>query len=155
MRLVVQRVNKAKVEAQKRVVGEIDKGLFVLLGIGEGDTRKNAEEIVKKLLKLRVMADSNDKMNLDIKEAGGSILVVSQFTLYADMSRGNRPSFIKAAKPDVARDLYKYFISLLVEAGVYTQTGEFGEYMDIDLELDGPVTILMTNDPPAGRQTDD
>jgi D-tyrosyl-tRNA(Tyr) deacylase len=146
MRLVIQRVNKASVEVTEtgKIAGRIGKGLFVLLGIGEEDNEEDVEKLVEKLLKLRIMADKNDKMNLSITDVKGEILVVSQFTLYADISKGNRPSFVKAAGHDKARDLYRLFISKLVEKGIKVETGSFGKYMKISAELDGPVTILVS-----------
>jgi len=141
MKLVVQRVSEARVKVGDEVVGEIGKGYLVLLGVGREDSEKKADELAGRLVKLRVMSDEKDKMNLAIKEAGGEVLVVSQFTLYADMSRGNRPSFVKAAGADLARDLYRHFVAKLIEEGVVAKTGRFGEYMRIEAELDGPVTI--------------
>lgn len=143
MRLVIQRVKKSKVSVDNKVVGEIGPGLFVLLGIGEGDIPDSVDALVHKLVKLRVLDDGKGKMNLSIKDVGGEILVVSQFTLYADTSAGNRPSFIKAAKPDVARPLYERFVQRLKEEGVKVATGSFGEYMQIESLADGPVTILL------------
>ena len=154
MRLVVQRVNSASVSVNKKTVGEIEKGLFVLFGAGDGDTKEQAEVLADKLAKLRVMSDENDptspkatrgqgKMNLSVKDVDASILVVAQFTLYADTSAGNRPSFIKAAKPEIANELYKYFIENLRKHDINVQTGSFGEYMNISTEIDGPVTILF------------
>lgn len=160
MRLVVQRVSKAKVTTKKdlpagrqvrKVVGEIGKGLFVLLGIKKEDTEKSVELLANKLLKLRVMSDEQDKqslagkagkMNLSVKDSGGEILVVSQFTLHADVSGGNRPSFINAEEPSKAKKLYELFISKLRELGIKVETGSFGDYMEIETILDGPVTIL-------------
>lgn len=144
MRLVVQRVEKAKVirvEDQK-VVGEIGKGLFVLVGFKKGDTEKDVDSVTEKLSKLRVMADSEDKMNLSVKDVDGKLLVVSQFTLYADTSGGNRPSFINAEDPKKAEKLYQYFVIKLKGFGLDVETGSFGDFMKIDAVLDGPVTIL-------------
>ena len=145
MRLVVQRVNSAKVVVAEtgKVVGEIGKGLFVLLGVKDGDSEREAEVLAEKLVKLRVMADDAGKMNLSVKDVAVSVLVVSQFTLYADTSKGNRPSFIKAAEPGHAEKLYKHFVDKLKEKGVEVETGSFGEYMEIDAKLDGPVTIII------------
>ena len=145
MRLVVQRVNSAKVVVAEtgKVVGEIGKGLFVLLGVKDGDSEKDAKALAEKLAKLRVMADKKGKMNLSVKDVAVSVLVVSQFTLYADTSKGNRPSFIKAAEPGHAEKLYKHFVDKLKEKGVEVETGSFGEYMEIDAKLDGPVTIII------------
>lgn len=145
MRLVVQRVEKASVEAGGRVVGEINQGLFVLLGIKKGDTEKQADSLVEKLVKLRIMADENDKMNLSVKDINSQILIVSQFTLYANTKDGNRPSFLDAEDPKKAKELYKYFVEKLQENNIGTQTGSFGEYMKIKTDLDGPVTIVLEN----------
>jgi len=144
MRLVIQRVKKASVRlASGEIVGEIGKGYLVLVGVKNGDNQKDAEVLAEKLAKLRVMADEEGKMNLTVEDTKARILVVSQFTLYADTQRGNRPSFINAAEPKVARDIYEYFIKLLENKGLKVETGSFGDYMEISAELDGPVTILL------------
>ncbi len=143
MRLVIQRVNNAEVSAKGKIVGKIDKGLFVLIGFKKGDTEENVNYLAEKLVKLRVMADDNNKMNLSAKEADGQILAVSQFTLYANTKDGNRPSFISAEEPEKAKELYKYFMDKLETFGLVVQTGQFGEYMKINAELDGPVTIIL------------
>lgn len=143
MRLVIQRVNSASVLTSGKIVGKIDKGLFVLFGVGQGDSKKDAELLAEKISKLRIMADENNKMNLSVIDTRSSILVVSQFTLHADTSGGNRPSFINAGDPDKAVILYKHFINLLREKDIDVQTGSFGEYMKISAELDGPVTIIL------------
>ena len=137
MRLVVQRVKKAKVGKAK-----VGLGLLVLLGVGKGDSKKEAEILADKLSKLRVMADKKGKMNLSIGDVSGEILVVSQFTLHADTLGGNRPSFINAALPDVAKEIYEHFVSQLRGKGLSVKTGTFGSYMEIEAILDGPVTIL-------------
>jgi D-tyrosyl-tRNA(Tyr) deacylase len=144
MKLVVQRVKKAKVVrvADKKVVGEIEKGLSVLVGFKKGDSEKEVGVLAEKLSKLRVMSDSQDKMNLSVNDVGGKMLVVSQFTLYADTNGGNRPSFIDAEEPVKAEKLYELFISKLKEKGIKVETGSFGDYMEIEAVLDGPVTIL-------------
>jgi D-tyrosyl-tRNA(Tyr) deacylase len=144
MRLVVQRVKEAMVKriSDGAVVGKIGNGYFVLVGVGKEDTLEDTEALAAKLLKLRVMADENGKMNLSIKEACGEILVVSQFTLYADTSGGNRPSFINAALPEDAKKIYEHFVNELKESGIKVETGSFGDYMEIETILDGPVTIL-------------
>ncbi len=144
MRLVVQRVKKAEVKTVKdgKTVGRISKGLFVLVGVKKRDTLKDAEGLAEKLSKLRVMADKNDKMNLSLKDVDGELLVVSQFTLYAGTSAGNRPSFIDAALPEEAKLIYEYFVSKLKEKGIRVETGSFGDYMEIETLLDGPVTII-------------
>ncbi|OGM10609.1 D-tyrosyl-tRNA(Tyr) deacylase [Candidatus Woesebacteria bacterium RBG_13_34_9] len=145
MKLVVQRVNHAKVVSVKnsKILGKIDKGLFVLLGVGRDDDEKKAETLAQKLSKLRIISDEKGKMNLSILDSNGQILVVSQFTLYADTSGGNRPSFIDAAEPVHARKLYEHFIKCLISLGINVRTGSFGDYMRISLELDGPVTINL------------
>jgi len=147
MRLVIQRVKKASVRVKEsgEIVGKIEKGLFVLVGVAEGDTEKNSEILAEKLAKLRVMPDDSGKMNLTVNEVGGKILAVSQFTLIADTSKGNRPSFIKAAKPELAEKIYNHFVEKLQKLGVKVETGKFGEYMEIDADLDGPVTIIIEN----------
>ena len=144
MRLVVQRVEKAKVVrvSSGETVGEIGLGLFVLVGFKKGDTSQSVELLVDKLSKLRVMSDEKDKMNLSVTDAGGSILIVSQFTLHADTGSGNRPSFIDAEEPAKAKSLYELFIAKLKETTIKTETGSFGDYMEIETVLDGPVTIL-------------
>jgi len=147
MRLVVQRVEKAKVIKVDDgfVVGEIGKGLFVLVGIKKGDTEKSAELLADKLSKLRVMSDNENKMNLSVGDVKGSMLVVSQFTLHADTSEGNRPSFINAEKPKQAKELYEFFVAKLKENGIKVETGSFGDYMKIEVVLDGPVTIIYSD----------
>lgn len=147
MRLVVQRVNKAAVLVvdSGKTVGEIGKGLLVLVGVKKGDTTKNAEILANKLAKLRVMADENDKMNLSVKDIKAEILAVSQFTLYANTNDGNRPSFIDAELPGKAKEIYEYFVNTLKNLGIKTEIGSFGDYMKIESELDGPVTIILEN----------
>lgn len=148
MKLVIQRVKKSKVVVAdiKKVAGEINQGYLVLVGVKGGDTLKDAESLAEKLAKLRIMADDKGKMNLSIKDAKGKILAVSQFTLLADTSKGNRPSFIKAAKPDLAEKIYNHFLSELENLGVEIETGKFGAYMNISAELDGPVTIILNSE---------
>ncbi len=145
MRLVVQRVKKAEVVvvSSKKVAGTIGKGLFVLVGVKKGDAKKEAETLANKLVKLRVMADESDKMNLSVVDAKVAILAVSQFTLYADTSRGNRPSFIQAEDPEKAAEIYNHFVAKVRELGVETEIGSFGNNMKIEAELDGPVTIIL------------
>ena len=146
MKLVVQRVKKAKVTVEDKIVGEIDEGFLVLLGVKPTDTEKTADYLVKKLCNLRVFKDENDKMNLNIKQVQGSLLIVSQFTLYANCKEGNRPSFTDAAKPDKANELYEYFCNKCRENEIEVQTGEFGAHMQVELLNDGPVTIILEND---------
>ena len=143
MKLVVQRVKNAKVEVNEKVVGEIDKGFLVLLGVTHTDTKEIADYLVKKLCHLRIFEDENEKMNLSLKDVNGKLLIVSQFTLYADCTAGNRPSFINAAKPDFANELYEYFCQKCKDSGIEVETGVFGADMKVSLLNDGPVTIIM------------
>lgn len=143
MKLVVQRVLKASVSVNGKVISSIDKGFLVLTGITVTDTEKTAAFLAEKLVKLRIMNDEADKMNLSIKDVGGEILIVSQFTLYGDTKGGNRPSFINAARPEVAEPIYNYFVEKVRSLGVKVQTGKFGAEMKIESTLDGPVTILL------------
>lgn len=145
MKLVVQRVKNANVSIENNIVGKINQGFVVLLGVSNEDTKENADYLVKKLLNLRVFSDNDDKMNLSIKDIEGELLIVSQFTLYANCKKGNRPSFIEAAKPEHAKPLYEYFINECRKENLNVQTGEFGADMQIDLINDGPVTILLEN----------
>ena len=143
MRLVIQRVKNAKVDIDGKTVSSIGKGLLVLLGVTHEDTKETVDYLVKKLCKLRVFEDENGKMNLSIKEVEGKLLIVSQFTLYADCSRGNRPSFVNAAKPDFANELYEYFCEKWKEEQIEVQKGIFGADMKVSLLNDGPVTIIL------------
>ena len=143
MRLLIQRVSKASVKVEGECVGKINKGFLVFLGITHEDTKDNVDYLVNKLYNLRVFEDENEKMNLSIKNINGEILIVSQFTLYADTSHGNRPSFINAAKPDEANELYEYFIEKAKQTGLKIEAGIFGADMKVELLNDGPVTILL------------
>jgi len=143
MRIIIQRVNSAKVSVEGKTLAQIKNGMLVLLGIGQEDEKNDAEKLAIKLLKMRIMKDGVGKMNLSVSDVKGSILVVSQFTLYADTSDGNRPSFIRAKEPAEAEKLYLYFLDLLKKSSVNVQNGEFGSYMKIQTELDGPVTIIL------------
>lgn len=143
MKLVVQRVNNAKVDVDSKTVGSIEKGFLVLLGVTHTDTKEIADYLVKKLCNLRVFEDENEKMNLSIKDVNGKLLIVSQFTLYADCTGGNRPSFINAAKPEFANELYEYFCDKCKETGIEVQKGIFGADMKVNLLNDGPVTIIL------------
>lgn len=147
MKIVIQRVKSAKVTRQEddKVVGEIKNGLFLLLGIKKGDTEKKVDELVNKILKLRIMADNNGKMNLSVVDTKSEILLVSQFTLYANTRDGNRPSFIDAEEPDRAKLLYEYMVKKFKESGLKIEIGSFGDYMSIGCVLDGPVTIVLEN----------
>ena len=142
MRAVVQRVSHAQVKVDGKVVGKIEKGYLVLLGVKEGDTTKEADFLVNKVVNLRVFEDENDKMNLSIKDVGGEMLIVSQFTLYGDASHGNRPSFIEAARPEEANSLYEYFCDKVGQE-VHVEKGVFQAEMKVELLNDGPVTILL------------
>ncbi len=142
MRAVVQRVSHAQVKVDGKVVGKIEKGYLVLLGVKEGDTTKEADFLANKVVNLRVFEDENDKMNLSIKDVGGEMLIVSQFTLYGDASHGNRPSFTEAARPEEANSLYEYFCEKVGQE-VHVEKGVFQAEMKVDLLNDGPVTILL------------
>jgi D-aminoacyl-tRNA deacylase len=143
MRAVVQRVSRAEVRIERRVVGKIGRGFVVLLGVAAGDNDADAAFVVDKILGMRIFADGAGKMNLSITQADGAMLVVSQFTLLADTNSGRRPSFTKAATPDEARRLYEHFLSLARTRDVKVETGEFGATMEVDLVNDGPVTIIL------------
>jgi D-aminoacyl-tRNA deacylase len=143
MRAVVQRVSRASVTVSDEVVGEIGQGLLVLLGVGHEDNRASADYLADKIVGLRIFEDDNGKMNKAVAEAGGRVLVVSQFTLYGDVRHGKRPSFDDAASPEVARDLYEYFVARIRAAGLQCETGKFQETMLVELINDGPVTILL------------
>ncbi len=143
MKLVVQRVKNAKVEVEGKIVGKIDKGFLVLLGVTHNDTREIADYLVKKICNLRVFEDENGKMNLNIKQVEGELLIVSQFTLYGDCTEGNRPSFTNAAKPDLANELYEYFCNKCAENDINVEKGIFGADMKVNLLNDGPVTIII------------
>ena len=142
MRALIQRVKKAKVLVGCEIISEIGKGFLILLGVKVGDTETDVNFLAEKIANLRIMADSQDKMNLSIQDVKGEILVVSQFTLYADVSGGNRPSFINAALPLDARKIYEGFVTKLKESGIKIETGSFGDYMETNVILNGPVTIL-------------
>ena len=147
MRAVVTRVNSASVSIGGAVVGEIGRGFLILLGVAPGDTPALCKKLAEKILGLRVFRDENDKMNLSLADVGGSVLVVSQFTLYADVSHGRRPSFVGAAGAELANALYEQFLSECDRLGFAPQHGEFGAYMQVASENDGPVTIIVdTND---------
>lgn len=143
MKLVIQRVKHAKVEVENEIVGKIGQGFLVLLGVGPEDTKETANYLVQKLIKLRVFEDENGKMNLALKDINGELLIVSQFTLYADCTSGNRPSFTNAAKPDKANELYEYFIEQCKKENVKVEHGIFGADMKVELLNDGPVTIIL------------
>ena len=143
MKFIVQRVNKSQVEVEEKIVGKIDRGFMVLIGITHNDTKEIADFLVRKLINLRVFEDENGKMNLSLKDVQGSLLLISQFTLYADCTSGNRPSFINAAKPEFANELYEYIIEECKKQIPNVQTGIFGADMQVSLVNDGPVTIIL------------
>lgn len=143
MRAVVQRVSRAQVTVGSQDAGEIGRGLLVLLGIAQDDTETDANYLADKIIGLRVFEDAGGKMNCAVQEVAGSVLVVSQFTLYGDVRRGKRPSFDAAAPPERARILYEYFIERIHSAGIRCETGRFQEMMQVELVNDGPVTILL------------
>lgn len=143
MKLLVQRVSSAQVDVDSKTVGKINNGFLVLIGVTHTDTREIADYLVKKLCNLRVFKDENSKMNLSIKDVDGELLIVSQFTLYADCQHGNRPSFVNNAKPDMANELYKYFVEKCKREVEKVETGIFGADMKVSLLNDGPVTIML------------
>ena len=143
MRAVIQRVSRAKVTVGGEVVGEIGPGLLVLLGVGSGDTRADADYLAEKTIGLRIFEDRDGKMNLSLADTGGALLVVSQFTLYGDVRRGKRPSFDGAAPPQEAKDRYEYFVEKIRAVGLRCETGRFQEMMQVELVNEGPVTILL------------
>ena len=143
MRLLVQRVLNSNVKVDGKVVGEISKGYMVLLGVTHDDDKEKADYLVNKLLNLRVFEDENGKMNLNIKQVGGELLIISQFTLYGNTKDGNRPSFTDAAKPDKANELYEYFIEKCKKENIKTEAGIFGADMKVSLVNDGPVTVML------------
>ena len=144
MRLVVQRVTEASVKVDNKIVGQINQGFLVLLGIKNTDTKKDADYLVRKLINLRVFSDENDKMNLALKDVSGELLIISQFTLYGDCKKsGNRPSFTDSAKPDIAIPLYEYFVAECKKQIPVVRTGIFGADMKVNLLNNGPVTIII------------
>ncbi|NLL92667.1 MAG: D-tyrosyl-tRNA(Tyr) deacylase [Clostridiales bacterium] len=143
MRFVIQRVEKASVEVENEVIGKIDKGFLVLIGISDEDTVAIADKMVKKLIGMRIFDDAVGKTNLALSDVDGELLLVSQFTLYADCKKGNRPSFIKAGAPQMAEEMYKYIIAKCKEEVKIVETGSFGADMKIELTNDGPFTILL------------
>ena len=144
MKLVIQRVSEANVKVDNKVVGKINNGFLVLLGVTHSDTKDDADYLVRKLINLRVFTDENDKLNLSIKDINGELLIISQFTLYAETKKsGNRPSFTESAKPDIAIPLYEYFVEECKKQIPIVQTGIFGADMKVSLINDGPVTIIM------------
>ncbi|CEO31781.1 D-aminoacyl-tRNA deacylase [Paraclostridium sordellii] len=146
MRAVVQRVASSKVIVDESTIGEINKGLLILLGVTHEDTSKDVDYLLDKIVNLRIFEDENDKMNLSLKDVNGELLVVSQFTLYGDCRKGRRPNFTNAAKPDLATSLYEEFIDKAKKEGIKVGTGKFGAHMMVELVNDGPVTILIDSE---------
>ena len=143
MRIVLQRVSHASVTVEEKVIGQIQRGFLLLVGVTHDDTTEDMEYIVRKIVQMRIFEDEEGKLNRSIQDIGGEILSVSQFTLYADTKKGNRPSFSKAAPGDVAIDMFEQFNGLLRDTGIPVETGQFGADMKVELLNDGPVTILL------------
>lgn len=143
MKLVIQKVSSASVEVDENCVGKIGKGFLVLVGIGKGDTREVADQYIKKMVNLRIFTDENGKTNLSLADVGGEVLLVSQFTLYANCRKGNRPSFFDAGEPQTAEELYEYMIEKVKESVPVVQTGKFGALMKVSLINEGPFTIIL------------
>ena len=143
MRIVLQRVTSASVTVDGEVTGRIGTGYLVLLGVGQGDTEEDCRRLADKLINLRIFSDENGKINLSLTDVGGDLLIVSQFTLYADCRKGNRPNFIQAGKPDEAERLYNYFADYCRSKGKHVETGIFGADMKVELVNDGPFTIVL------------
>ena len=146
MRLLLQRVSRAEVRVGGRVTGRINQGYLLLVGLTHSDTASQLEWMAEKIAGLRLFADADGKMNLGLADVGGAVLVVSQFTLYGDCGKGRRPSFVDAARPEIAKPLYDRFIALLRERALPVETGEFGSMMDVELVNDGPVTIILDSE---------
>ncbi len=146
MRFVIQRVTESKVEVDGKVIGKIGKGFMVLVGVSDTDTKEIADKMVKKLVGMRIFEDENGKTNLSLDAVGGELLLISQFTLYANCKRGNRPSFIEAGAPDMANEMYEYIIAKCKESVEVVERGEFGADMKVSLVNDGPFTILLDSD---------
>ncbi len=146
MRFVIQRVTNADVKVEGQTVGEIGKGFMVLIGVSDSDTREIADKMVKKMLGLRIFEDENGKTNLSLDTVGGSLLLISQFTLYANCKKGNRPSFIEAGDPAMAEEMYEYIIGKCRETVPTVERGQFGADMKVSLTNDGPFTIILDSD---------
>lgn len=143
MKAVIQRVKSSSVSVADEIVGEINQGLLILLGITHDDTKDQCDWLANKIINMRIFSDSEDKLNLSVKDIAGSILVISQFTLYAEAEKGNRPSFTSAARPEIAKPLYEYFIDKLKANDVPVESGIFGADMQVELINDGPITIIL------------
>ncbi|MBQ7119221.1 MAG: D-tyrosyl-tRNA(Tyr) deacylase [Oscillospiraceae bacterium] len=152
MKAVITRVKSAEVKIDGITHSKIKNGLLILLGISTRDTAQDAEYLAKKISMMRIFEDSEEKLNLSCAQAGGSMMVVSNFTLYADTKKGNRPSFVEAARPEHAKPLYEYFTELLRDAGYKTETGVFGAYMELESVNDGPITVVMNTDEVFGEE---
>lgn len=146
MKFVIQRVNNASVTIDEKIVGKINKGFLVLIGVSNDDTKEIADKMIKKLIGMRIFDDENGKTNLALADVDGELLLVSQFTLYANCKKGNRPSFINAGAPDMANEMYEYIIEKCREQVKVVETGEFGADMKVKLENDGPFTIVLDSD---------
>lgn len=146
MKFVIQRVNNASVTIDEKIVGKINKGFLVLIGVSNEDTKEIADKMIKKLIGIRIFDDENGKTNLALADVDGELLLVSQFTLYANCKKGNRPSFINAGAPDMANEMYEYIIEKCREMVKVVETGEFGADMKVKLENDGPFTIVLDSD---------
>lgn len=146
MRFVIQRVTEANVKVDGNVLGKINKGFLVLIGVADSDTKEIADKMIKKMIGLRIFEDENGKTNLALKDVNGELLLISQFTLYADCKKGNRPSFINAGKPDMANEMYEYIISECKKEVPVVEKGEFGADMKVSLLNDGPFTIYLDSD---------
>lgn len=143
MKFVIQRVSKASVSVEKKIVGEIQNGFLVFIGVCDTDTYEIADKMVSKLLNLRIFSDENGKTNLDLKKVNGGLLIISQFTLYADCRKGNRPSFTKAGNPDYANEMYEYILKKCSDEIPHVAHGTFGEHMEVSLINDGPFTVIL------------
>lgn len=143
MKFVIQRVEQASVKVEEEIIGKIDKGFLVLIGISNEDTKEVADKMIKKLIGMRIFSDAEGKINLDLAKVNGELLLVSQFTLYADCKKGNRPSFVNAGKPDMANELYEYIVSECRKQISKVETGAFGAHMKVELLNDGPFTIVL------------
>lgn len=146
MKFVIQRVNQASVTVNQQVIGSIAQGLMVLVGVCDSDTREIADKMINKLIHLRIFSDENGKTNLDIKNVNGELLIISQFTLYADCRKGNRPSFVKAGNADFANEMYEYILRKCEMEIPKVAHGSFGAYMEVSLTNDGPFTIVLDSD---------
>ncbi len=146
MRFVIQRVTESKVEVDGEVIGQIGKGFMVLIGVSDSDTKEIADKMIKKMIGLRIFEDENGKTNLSLDAVGGELLLISQFTLYANCKKGNRPSFIEAGAPDMANEMYEYIIAKCKESVPIVEKGSFGADMKVSLVNDGPFTIVLDSD---------